>query len=360
MRFFNVDQHISGPADVKRIFRDFGHSVTDWCLSGHAGVMGRSNENVPLLNGENWCRLACQDTWKEFYDQYKDEFSQYDAFYVFYPPVFIRLYEWWNKPILLQVPIRFDTGMHRNAENIARFFAACKQPDVTMTANSKYDQAYLKNFCTELEVEHIPNLCEYTGMRWTGKNRRILYYATRPHGRMNTLMPGMLTRKENTLSAGHTWQEVADFLAIVHLPYQVSTMSIFEQYTACIPLFLPSKRFMLELYETEGTVLEHYSTFKLAGHDSKSVAESTGKYDPNDYKNMEAVAHWLDYADYYDETWMPHIQYFDSFEELKEKLNDTDFAEVSNKMAVANGKRKQWVYERWGKVLKRVEARFET
>ena len=46
---------------------------------------------------------------------------------------------------------------------------------------------------------------------------------------------------------GHTWQDLYQRQALVHFPYEISTMSLFEQYSAGVPLVFPTKRFYIEL-----------------------------------------------------------------------------------------------------------------
>ncbi|MCJ7767674.1 hypothetical protein MUP79_04735, partial [Candidatus Bathyarchaeota archaeon] len=46
------------------------------------------------------------------------------------------------------------------------------------------------------------------------------------------------------IDPGRSW---IDDKGIIHMPYECSTMSIFEQYSANVPLFFPSKSFLKEL-----------------------------------------------------------------------------------------------------------------
>ena len=351
MKFFNIDQHISVIADIKHIFEKLGHTVNDWCLSGHAYVFNRRQSDVPLLSGDNWCTIANNHLWDKFYDQYKKTFDEYDGFIVTYPPMFAYLWEKFKKPIILHIPIRFDYGMYKNAANIAKFIDYLKDENVIISANSKYDQKYLEVF-SDIKCKHISSLCEYTGVKYTGNKDQLLYYATKRIPEM----PKNIVRREDTLQAGYAWADVAAFKGIVHIPYQISTMSLFEQYTECIPIFLPTKDFMMKLY-VEDKVLEHYSNFKLGRNDPGSVAPYNYTYDPNQFDDLESVRHWLDFADYYDTELMPHITYFDSFEDLDRLVKTVDFKGISNKMMIANINRQRIVYGKWEETLKEVSVR---
>lgn len=350
MKFFNIDQHISVIADLKQIFAGLGHQIDDWCLSGHAFVFNRRSDNdkCPMLAGENWCGFVKREDWNKFFDLYSAELAQYDAFICCYPPVFAYLYKRFNKPIICHIPIRYDYSMHNQPENIEAFNEYLKQDHIILTANNKYDKMYCEAFLGK-EVTHIPSLCRYTGAQYTASDMRFLYYSS-------YLIDGLnehIVRRETVLPNGYSWSDITSFQGIVHFPYQVSSMSIFEHYSENVPLFFPSEEFMIELYQ-QGRVLDHYSSYKLANNPPGSLAPYTGEYDPNQYDNIDAVRHWLQYADYYDREWMPHITYFDSIDQLNEQVRTVNLKEITEKMVVANVKRKQRVYDMWENMLARL------
>ena len=78
MKFFNIDFHASVITDIKTIFKKLGHETTDWTLSEHAWVFNKQKHSVPLLN--NWKRIIKDKLWDSFYQEYKNELRQYDAF----------------------------------------------------------------------------------------------------------------------------------------------------------------------------------------------------------------------------------------------------------------------------------------
>ncbi len=129
-------------------------------------------------------------------------------------------------------------------------------------------------------------------------------------------------------------------------------MSVFEYYTACIPLFFPSKKFCMELYESfpDLGVLSDLSWSQISGVNDGSVLH-VGQNDPNNYKNLDVVEHWLGYADWYDSEWMPYITHFDSFIVLEEKINSIDLEGISEKMRLHNEIRKQKIQMLWNHEL---------
>lgn len=350
MRFFNIDQHISVIADLKFIFKRLGHTIDDICMSGHAFVMRRRTESIPKLNGDNWCGMVDGSYWDWFYDEYKNKLKDYDGFICCYPPLYAMLYKKFNKPIIVDIPIRYDHGVHFNPVNLHLFNEYLKQENVFLVANNAFDKHYCENFIDK-KVEHIPSLCEYTGAFYSGKRSEYLYFSSykRPE------IEGFAVKKEQALPAGFTWNQRADYKGAIHFPYQISTMSIFELYTEGVPLFFPTQRFMLELYQQK-QVLDHYCQCKLFNNPPQSFISGNNHYDPNNYTNIDSVAYWLKYADYYDKELMPDIQYFDSFKDLSEKIKTVDLKAVSRSMGITNVLRTQKVYSAWEQVLNRIQG----
>ena len=88
------------------------------------------------------------------------------------------------------------------------------------------------------------------------------------------------------------------------------------------------------------------------GRGGKSVIDYKGKFDPNDYTNHDSVYEWLQYSDFYDTKWMPHIQQFESFEHLNKMVNEVNPNEISINMKLFNEQRKKLIYDMWNDLIK--------
>jgi hypothetical protein len=104
----------------------------------------------------------------------------------------------------------------------------------------------------------------------------------------------------------YDYENLSSYQGIIHIPYQVSTMSIFEQYRMNVPLFFPSKSLLIS-WDIEHWLLRErtqpWSTRSpraLPPHESQKHLP-----DPNDEYNEAAMDYWLQFADYYT---MPYIQ----------------------------------------------------
>lgn len=355
MKIFNLDCHVSVIADLKQIFENLGHEVTSWSISGHNWVFGKESNNVDIINSSTWMSLD-NDMCDKFYDRYKDELSEYDAFLCTYPPSFSMLYEKFNKPIILHIPIRYEIPFHNDKIKWSEFNQYLRDRIdsgvIIPVANSEYDKKYFE-FFVERECSLIPSLCEYTNTKWKPTINKFLY-STRLPIKFNT--PSVVSKE----SLGrYKWEDISSYKGIIIIPYNCSTMSIFEYYTSGIPIFCPSKEFMKELYKSHGDFvlneLTWNKTFKLK---PGSIIDCDCQNDPNMYNNFDIMNKWIDYSDFYNEEWTPHIIYFDNFEDLFSKLENTDLVDVHDKIKSFNKLRKEMIYNKWSEKLNSIDEKF--
>ena len=352
MKFFNIDLHISIIADMKKIFTDIGHEVQDLSLSGHTWVFNRAQDSVPMLDNSRWMTLSPTQFSDEFYTYYKDQLSSIDAFIVTYPPPFALLYKHFNKPIIINNPIRYEWpfSFRKDDWNYFNDFlrAGVDNGTVILVANNLYDKYYMQDFIGR-EVEHIPSICDYYGAYYEPNDNSFIYYS---RNKISEMTNDKIKYKDD-LFKSHTHADLVKFKGIIHIPYQISYMSIFEQYTSNIPLFFPTPEFLMQIYkDNKYSVLKEVSWNNYFNTTSKSIIDYPGKFDPNDYNDHTAVEHWLQYSDFYDTEWMPHITYFSSFEELNRLVDEVDVNEISAKMKSFNESRKSKIYEKWDILIK--------
>lgn len=321
MKFFNIDLHISVIEDIKTIFNSLGHSVDSWNLSGHNWVFGRSPANVEVVNQSSWKNLD-QKMCDEFYNRYKNDLYKYDAFIACYPPAFALLYERFNKPIYVVVATRYEYPFSNDLERWNWLDNKLKNMidsgQVIPIANNKYDRYYCGYFL-ERDFKHIPSLCNYTNAKYVGMKDPIVSGRSSINGFNHIASLGRFT-----------WADLYSHKAIIHIPYNTSVMSIFEQYTANVPLFFPAIEFGK----------------KINGYMSELIFIPNNRISPELLSNSA-----ISLADFYDEDWMPYVQYYDSIDNLIEKINTVDLENVSNQMLEANKIRSKKIINTWGSVL---------
>lgn len=348
MKFFNIDQHVSVIADVAHIFKNLGHEVDDLSLSGHHWVLNKPKPKIMLSDGTQLtCSGVCsQEVCDKFYEQNKEELDKYDGFIACYPTEFALLYEKWNKPIIIVNCIRYD---HPNTFNPAirdrlNNFLKLRheQGKLYYVCNNKGDLFYT-NYFTGINGMHIPSLCEYTNAKYTGtKNKFVI------HERSEITVPGNLCISLSAIrNSGwkYSWEDLYSYKGIIHIPYHNGTMSMFEQYTANVPLFVPSKQYAKQLFN-ENKIFSDLTFYKI-----NKVQEPDDINNPNSLRNPDILNKWIDTCDFYDTENMKYVQYFDSPSHLQHLLNTVNTNEISYNMSEYNKLRKESSYNHWQEIL---------
>ena len=124
---------------------------------------------------------------------------------------------------------------------------------------------------------------------------------------------------------GHySYKQLCENTAIVHFPYQMSIMSLFEQYSMGIPILVPSISFLWQLHDKYDVVTERtWERVRTGKRPIGSLIQGIDATipDPNNDKSRDAFVYWVKFGDFY--RW-PHILTFDSWKDLEIKINKTD------------------------------------
>jgi hypothetical protein len=345
MKFFNIDLHISVIEDVKNILNTLFPKIeiVDWSISGHSWVMKKQQCDIKFINQKEW-KIIDKYYIKNFQDYYDNYLSQFDGFIVTHTPVFALLYEKYDKPIIMVNSCRYEQPYCwvYNKDMLIylekKLYEMYNKKQLICISNNLADQKYLK-LGTGIESHHIPSLCLYTNAEY--KNNNNFYIIKGPRLINNVKNAHYL---EDILRC-YKWEELYRFKGIIHIPYEISTMSIFEQYSANIPLIFPTKRLLKKLLQT-----------RLIPFNGPYIKNNTQVYKDvigkmNDSINENWIDYWVDNADFYDENNMKYIVYYDSFRELPEILEKLDTENISKKMKEWNEIRKKHIYNKWNDIM---------
>lgn len=360
MKFLSIDQHISVCTDVRYIFNNLGHTVTELSLSGHASIIGKEQIHIDMLSGDQWGVTIRERKFKEFTDRYHKTLDQFDGFICCYPPIFSMLYKHLDKPIIIQIPIRYECGAENHPDLWEEFNTFLRDGidsgKIILTANSMYDKMYAELFLQRY-VDYIPSLCKYTGISYNPTRELFLYY----HNVKLNDPSGRMIKKHDALKAGHAWQCIGDFRGCIHYPYNVSTMSTFEQYTANIPIFFPEKQTLLNMWRNDEKVLTQISWLQQipgmkSGTQINFDCDIHGKPDPNLFDDIDSLEYWLNYSDFYYMNNDDSIKYIQLFKDVNDvlSLSNHDLLTISQAMREHNIDREKVIYQKWQNVLKRL------
>lgn len=294
MRFFCMDLHISVIADFKSLGLV---EVEDWTFSGHSFLFGRKRNEAKHINASTWESMTTE-TIAAFQVEYDQYLSSFDGFIVAHASCFAQVFEKYGKPIILinscriDLPYCFSRDMERRAQHIACLQRLDKAGLLFPVSNNKADQLYTFR-ATGIKTQHIPSLCLYTNMRYAPTRPTFLCYTG-----ACSLDPLITQRHE---IGNFSWQTIGEFRGVIHFPYEISTMSLFEQFSAGCPMFFPSKAYL--------------QTMQLT-----SISAYWGDALPAEYGDLSNLSTWIELADFYGTFVSPNTHYFDSFAHLQSLL----------------------------------------
>jgi len=312
----------------------------------------------------------------KFYEAYKNDpvMQRVDAFLCYDPPAICQLYEPFNKSMIIIAPNRYyitrepkDRWKTWN-ENLLNY---ASDPRNVLAANNRYDVELIRYF-TGLVVEWIPSFAGYTRTSHKPSRQGFLLANRRADEEFQSFFLKQFQEACKSINSSlpvpelirikdryprYEYSDLAAHQGIVHLPYQVSTMSIFEQYRMNIPLFFPSQELLLQWTIEHWVVRERTlppmvrdpRSDTLPPHPSQRHVPS-----PNDNYNASAIKYWLQFADYYT---LPHITYFNSTKHLAvilQTLTVDELNAISWKMKNFNEKVKKEVLVKWTRILQTV------
>lgn len=354
MRIFNLDMHCSVITDDQRQLEACGHQVTSVNLTGHNWVM-----HLPRI--PKYGTFSGDVIWDYSPDKMMEEHPElkhYDAFLCTYPPLLIRKFEKFGKPMIVHIPIRYDSWTTDNRERWESwhqwFGDSVRSGKLFVAANSTYDVEYCRYF-SGIKPEFIPSMCDYMPHSYTGELDTELLWDSRSdkvHSLFTTEIKS-IKQVRNLYGGRYEWKNLPKHRAIVHVPYNASIMGFFEHYAMNIPLFVPTPDFLVALKFSYGALSEVTDRQTRNNFPAGSFGKGTfSAPDPNEYNDPEALLWWTQHYDMYN---MPHVIQFESVEDLREKLKTTDLNAVSAAMKESNRIRKIMIVQKWKEFMERVK-----
>jgi hypothetical protein len=213
----------------------------------------------------------------------------------------------------------------------------------------------------------LQSLCAYTKVSYAGNIQQPFLIAPIHNKVFRFLFKSNLTksliRLHTRIQVAHLrevyvrhyeYSELVRHPGLIYVPYQVSLMSLFEQYRMNIPLFFPSLDLLTD-WHYKYRVVKERTWDGVSGNlkNSSVISSALGSDipDPNNEFDRNAIRYWLQFSDFYQ--W-PHITYFNSTDDLAMKLINTNLTEVSRNMKIHNANLTKSLHEQWRQILERI------
>lgn len=309
IRILDLSLHQAVTHDILATLRTlYGDTIEyiNWNISQH-NFFNAPDVDIQHINSDTWIDID-ETSMNAFRSTYASFLQTVDLFIVGHVPVLSMVFEPFGKPILVLNTCRYDQPYcwYVNQEKLEVFKIKFKEMvargQCVVVSNNRADQLYLKENA-DIESIYIPSLCLYTEPH-TPITSRWMIYSRELEERLFSINNAdtYLQKRPEVFS----WENVRSAQGIVHLPYETSSMSMFEQYFAGIPLLVPSPEFLLECIRTEQ--IEFIVRYDLWGTKLSD----------------EEILKWIKNADYYS---FPHIRYYTSFEDCIQQI--TSFKDTS-------------------------------
>jgi hypothetical protein len=152
----------------------------------------------------------------------------------------------------------------------------------------------------------------------------------------------LMAQRQQYLPEGY----LDDYTAVIHIPYNISTMSMFQQIRANIPIWVPSKALLQTLWTDEKEPNELSWTVFAPGSERNASAMDKCR-DP------EVVKRWIDSSDFYNPEILPLCFQFDSIDDLLEKAFTVEYASAMHNAEETQQARREHIIFSWEQVLRK-------
>ena len=172
---------------------------------------------------------------------------------------------------------------------------------------------YYKYF-TESTAAYLPSLCDYTKAEWVqGGNQKVIFSRDeRIAAEVSLKTDCAWLSPQMAFGKAYSWKTLSQVEEVLVIPYNISTMTLFELATLGIPVSIPSAQFLETLMLRFEGILSELSFFTVLQLSLEELDEAN----PNRIDLKEIREWWIRYADFYNAELMPNVRLIDSFEDL--------------------------------------------
>ena len=329
MKAFCMSVHVSVIQDFKTLYPDI--EVVDWCMSGAAWIMKRYTDVPKIINHATWKQLDLAMI-ASFQTEYDTFLRQFDMFIVAHPSAFAMIFEKYNKPIVMINTTRYDLPFCNSRDLVTlECYRDClrrlsAQGRLHIVSNNEADRYYLLKGCG-LDSPVIPSVGLYTNAKYSPtKSQFVLYHGSLPDHPLIAKRP-----------ARHEWSDIVQYRGLISIPYEVSLMSLFEYFTAGVPLFLPSRDYWK-------SIATHENLYSLFWYWDDRL--------PDDLSEFKDLNSWIDRSDLYSTLQSPNTYYFDSIPHLIQLLESFEYTDdrAFRQARVESAKTE------WRRILQRIQS----
>lgn len=312
-RIFTLDLHTSVVRDLQESLGKNDFSVDRFSISAAAHLFGEPNLRLPYISGKNWRRLN-QKSIRSFQKFFRGTLNKANCFLVTYTFSFVHIFENLGKPILAvnatryESPFTFDEIAFKKLNESLGELSELNL--LSIISNNAGDRDYL-NWFTGLQSKYIPSLCSYSPKHSPNFDTWLILCRNLDLGRQISESTPNAKTVEEVFPQGYSHEEFAKYAGVILVPYNISTMRLFELSTSGMPVRIPSDRLIKEWSILPG-VLSELSWVQVLNSSCPAWLKNT----PADPDWVYFLDWWLERADWKNKEFFPNVSTFDSLDAL--------------------------------------------
>jgi hypothetical protein len=315
-RMLHLSFHKGCINDLQEVARELGWDLTTWNpLSSYQSAhrfLGNQTENPMVVYNMTHERAA------RIYEKNKEYFASFDCIITSDTAPLSRIFlqHGWQKPLIIWVCNRFNYCVGPGSQNgldveyYDLFRAAMRMPNVKVVSYTPFEHYFAALYGVDIRGPIIKPLgtkrgvCEHSIIpERAQKNETIFIYPP---------FPGCKKEEHDFIVSKCSFlgfkaysgkyngpDDLNDFKGVVYFPYQASNLVFFENIQREIVQFVPSERFIKELIKAGAPIYYWHEPY---------------------------------YCEWYFGVHRDVIIYFDSWDDLREKVARTDYAAMRKKI----------------------------
>lgn len=362
MKILISDFHAGCQMWQASILQYLGHNVN---IDSFSGCKNYIPQNIIQTNALNLLNYNFSITNIDNIKIQDNIISNYDTILCSFPPKFIDIFKnlKFKFPKILNVGHRLHIHVYNDKIFLENLKIQVFNNEIILCSMSKYDTEYIKHYI-DINPIQLDVCCFYLPYNpYLPSRNEILilasYYTNiSPFNsitEMNTIAKDMgynlQFAKIKEIYPNYKYEDLLNHRATVLFPYSVFSISMIEMYELNIPMFVPSKKLLLNTNLMQDVSLfPCYTTENEMIELDKPHNNSPHKFSPNSYK-YEDREYWLNFCYFYNKE---NIIFWDNPCDLFLKLTTTNLKEVSEKMKIENNKNKETQLHNWKILLDKI------
>lgn len=335
LKVLHLSFHSGCINDFEGVAQELDLDVTSWQITRNVAEFDPETKGNAIYN-------MGHDRAARIFNRHREYFESFDVILTSDTAPLSRIFlqNGWTKPLIIWICNRFD--YHDGAsldcdfpdrEYYDLFKAATYMPNVRIAAYNDFERFYCQTKGIDIGPLNlkpsIAKIPECTASSIPGVIDKSQTFFLPPYHNETKFMNLVKKCKELKIQAYNGRYNGPDdlkgFKGIIHLPYAWSNLALFENMYLGIPYFIPTPQFV------------------------QKIAKKGNYFIPNAHYFFNLKLYSL--TEWYGDEFKDIFTYFDSWDDLKIKIKNTNFPELSEKIKLRATKHRENTINQWRDVF---------